>query len=148
MSKGISELMAIKLIPEIFDEVSMCTTPESVAQTLSRNQSPALKLALQYLFHPAVNFEFKELPKYTPDPGGENLSPSSLFVEMRRMYLFDKSKNLPLKKKNELLLQILESVHPSEAEFIGRMFTRNLQIPLLTYELVRKTFPGLLPEQD
>lgn len=138
--------MSIKLIPEIFDEVALCTTEDQITTVLQKNQSPALKLVLQYAFHPNVHFDLTELPKYKPDIGPLGMSPSSLFVEMRRFYLFDKSKQLPIEKKTVLLGRMLESMHPTESEFVGKILKRDFEIPLLSYDLVWFTFPGILPD--
>jgi hypothetical protein len=144
--KEITELMSIKLIPEIFDEVALCTTEDEITKVLQKNQSPALKLVLAYTFHPDIKFDITELPPYRPDVGEMGLSPGSLYTEMRRFYLFDKSKDLPLEKKTVLLARMLESMHPAESEFVGKILKRDLQIPLLSYDLVWYTFPGLLPD--
>jgi hypothetical protein len=145
VSKTIEELMSIKIIPEILDEIRACKTEDEVKQVLWKNQSPALKLMFQYVFRPegaTDDFTIKELPAFKPDVGPVGISPSSLFYEMRRFYTLLDSKKIPLEKKRNILIQILESVHPSEAKVVGQILKHDLEIPLLTEKLVRETlFP-------
>jgi hypothetical protein len=134
--------MNIKIIPEILDEISKCTTEEQIKTVLLKYNSPAIRLMFTYVFRPegaTDNFSFKELPAYKPDPAPVGHNFSSLFTEMRRLYIFMDSKKIPLKKKTELLVALLEAVHPSEAELLGKIFKHDLGIPLLTEDLVRET---------
>ena len=140
MSKTIEELMNIKIIPEILNEVKDCKTEKEVKQVLLKNQSPALKLILKCVFDPSITFTIKELPAYRPDKGPIGISPSSLFVEARRLYVLTDLKDLRYDRKKEILIQMLESVHPSEAELIGKILKKNLGIPLLTEKLVHELF--------
>lgn len=148
MVKSIQDLMAVKLIPEILEECAACSSEQEVAEKLKQNDSPALRMILAWAFAPRVSFDV-EIPKWKPDPNPIGLNPNSLFIEARRIYLFDKSKKLPPSKKKEILLNILESVHPSEAELLVRLLsTRDLGVPNLTYKAVRLAFPNLLPLID
>lgn len=148
MRKSIEDLMSTKLIPEILDECRECATENEVVDVLKRNTSPALKMILAWAFAPGVEFDV-EVPKWKPDPNPIGLSPNSLFVEARRIYLFDKSKDLPREVKRSLLLNILESVYPTEAQLLENLILkRDLGVPLLTYNTVRKAYPEILPLVD
>jgi hypothetical protein len=46
----------------------------------------------------------------------------------------------------ELLLQLLESLEPPEAEVYIAMLLKDLKVPYLTPKLVNEAFKGLLPE--
>jgi hypothetical protein len=135
--------MAIRLIPEILDEVKECTTEEQVKTVLLKNQSPALRLMFQYVFRPESVFTIKTLPEYTPDSGPLGLSPSSLFMELKRFYVLLDIKDIPERKKREILVQMLVSVHPTEAVLIGKIINHDLEIPLLTKKVVQELWPTL-----
>jgi hypothetical protein len=143
MAKTIEDLMSLKIIPEIFDEVRNCGTSEEVKKVLWSNQSPALKLLFQYVFRPESAFTITELPAFRPDPGPIGLSPSSLNYELGRFYVLQDVKQIPLKKKQEILVRILQSIHPSEAVLVGQIIKKDLGIPLLTKELVQSLWPYL-----
>jgi len=142
--KSVGELMNIKIIPEILDEVAACTTEEEVRKVLFKNQSPAIKKMFELVFRPEHTFTIKELPKYKQDPGPIGLSPNSLYVELRRFYVLEDTKVIPEKKKLEILTQILESIHPTEAELVGKIIRKDLGIPLLTKEVINSVYPGLV----
>ena len=141
--KTIEELMSIKLIPEILDEVRGCKTSDEVRTVLLANQSPAIKLMFQYVYRPDSSFTIKELLEFTPDPGPLGLSPSSLYYELGRFYVLQDAKVLGLKKKQEILVRICQSIHPSEAALVGQIIKKDLEIPLLTRELVESLWPNL-----
>lgn len=139
--------MAMKLIPEILALCSACTSDSEVIGILRKNQSPALRTVLQLAFHPDVVFD-TIIPVWKKDPNPIGLSPNSLFTEARRLYLFTEAKKLPKEKKTELLLLILESVHPSEAFLVESLLSnKGLGIDNLSYEVVSEAFPNLLPKR-
>jgi hypothetical protein len=142
--KTIKELLTIKLIPEIFDECREAKTEEEIEGILKKNQSPALREVLFYLFSPMVTFDVT-IPQYKTDGNPRELSPNSLFIEARRLYIFTTKRPLPQRKKSEILLNILESIHPSEAAFLVNLLeTKNVNIPLLTTDLIQRVFPALI----
>ena len=140
--------MSIRLIPEVLALCSACKTPAELIQTLRANASPAFKTILQYAFYPNVEWDVK-IPQWKPDPNPLGTSPNSLFMEARRLYIFTKAKDLSQEKKTELLLTILESVHPSEAQMLVDLIEhKDLGVKLLTYNVVREAFPEILPLTD
>ena len=50
-----------------------------------------------------------------------------------------------LQKRNELLLQILESLEPRDAEVIIGIFQKDQGVKGLDYKFVKEAFPNLLP---
>jgi len=65
------------------------------------------------------------------------------------MYMFRKgdqmAEKLTPQKRNELLLQILESLEPREAEVIIGIFQKDLGVRGLDYKFIKEAFPELLP---
>lgn len=146
--KEIKELLMVKLIPEILDDCDCCTTREAVKNILLKNNSPALRNILYFVFNPDQIFDVVVPEKWSPDPNPIGLSPNSLYTESRRLYIFTTKKLLPAKHKTQLIKSILESVYITEAELVLQIFNKDLGIELLTYDLVEETFPGLLPKQQ
>jgi hypothetical protein len=141
--RTIKELTMTFTIPEILAKFKACTTEDELKKVIWKYQSPALKMMFRYVFHPNSHFSFTELPDFKPDPGPLGLSPNNLTNEMRRLYIFMDSKKIDHDKKEQLLIQLLESVHPTEAALVGCIFRHDLEIPLLTKELVQSVFPKL-----
>jgi len=142
-NRSMKELTMTFTMPEILAKFRECKTEDELKRAIWKYQSPALKMLFQYVYHPAAQFSFTELPEFKPDPGPVGLSPNNLTNEMRRLYVFMDSKKIPHEKKELLLIQLLESIHPTEAALVGCIFNHDLEIPLLTREVVKSVFPGL-----
>ena len=48
-------------------------------------------------------------------------------------------------KREVLFTQILEGIHPSEVELLLQVKDKKIKCRGLTYNLVKETFPNLLP---
>ena len=53
--------------------------------------------------------------------------------------------NITPLKKEQMFIQLLESVTPEEAELLIQMKEKKLKVTGLSYNLVKDTFPHLLP---
>jgi hypothetical protein len=140
----------MKNIYEVFDEFEAAKTKKDRLNVIEKNLSKTLVDVLQYTFHPHFQWIVKEMPENykTPDtkPG---LSRCQLSTEIRKLYLFQKghetAENLTPRKRNELLIQLLESIEPREAEVIIGIFKKDQGVEGLNYEFVKEAFPQLLP---
>lgn len=135
---------------EILEQIDNAATKEEKKQILANNNTPYFRQFLEYAFHPDIQFYPKKFPDnyVTPDtaPG---ISFSDLQSELRRLYLFQKgnptAEALTEDKRNILLVQMLESFEPREAEVLIKIFNKDLKTKGLTYKLVKEVFPNLLP---
>jgi len=143
--KTLKELLEVKLIPEIFDQCRAAKTSDEVKAIISKNQSPAIWQVMAYAFHPEVVFDVP-VPAYKPDPNPAGLSPNSLFMEASRIYVFTtKRSDVAIKKRQQILLNILESVHPTEAKVLVDLIkNKAVNVPLLTVELLNSIRPNFL----
>jgi hypothetical protein len=111
---------------------------------LQQNNTAAFRELLRYAFDDAPWYR-KELPSFTPDSSPEGLAPTSLWAEIKRFYIFKEGYNLPTKRKDEILVQILESTSTKENELVRSMFDGSFKY---TYgfdrDAVEKAFPNLL----
>jgi predicted Zn-dependent protease len=55
------------------------------------------------------------------------------------------AESLTPRRREELLLQLLESIEPREAEVILGIFQKDLGVKGLDYKFVKEAFPNLLP---
>jgi len=137
---------------ELFDDIKNLGKPNFETQRkrkelLLNNRSDHLEKFLRYTFHPDVKFM---LPKGRPPfhctaPGVTN---SKLIYGQIRMinYLTNEYKgNITPLKKEQMFIQLLESVTPEEAELLIQMKEKKLKVTGLSYNLVKDTFPHLLP---
>lgn len=143
--------MLIKLY-EIFDEFEAYPDHDYQVDLLRRNDSWSLREVLKGTFDPNIEFTIKEPPPYKPSDAPPGMGYTTIVQELDRAYLFQKnnprvSPNLTEKRKNEILIQILESLEGREAEVYMNMILKDLKVKGLTEEFVRETFPGLLSER-
>jgi len=139
-----------KNVYEILDEFAAAGSKQEKLQVLQNNWTPTLVNVLQYAYHPDIKWKVKERPvKYkTPDtlPG---VSYSNMNAELRRLYLFREgdpgAEKLTPQKREELLMIMLESLEPREADVIMGIFKKDLGVKGLTYKFIRDNTQGIVP---
>lgn len=106
--------MATKYITEILDEINK--DPSTISKY---RDNAALKFIFQYAFIPEQKFDLPEGdPPFKPDAGPLGMSPANFLQETRKLYIFTKARELPKVRKEQLFIQLLENVHPSEAKVL------------------------------
>lgn len=141
-------MSAEKLYSEIFEDFEKAATKQDRLNVLRKYDHPMFRLFLQAAFHPNVVFDVN-IPKYRPAVEPAGLNYTYLDSEMTKMYRFVKDHpsrppGLTDKKKTELLLVALESLHKDEAVLLEKLIKKDLGIKHLTPKLVDEAFPGLL----
>lgn len=140
----------MKNMYEIFDEIDIALTKKEKMRVIEQNLSQTLVNVLLLTFHPDYKWKYKEFPENYRIPDTKpGISVCQLGTELRKLYLFREgdstSENLSDKKRNELLLQFLESLEPREAEVVIGIFKKDQGVDGLTYNFVKEAFPELLP---
>lgn len=139
--------MAVAL-PTIFTEVAKAKTKEAKKEVLLRHeQNGVLKEILKYTFNPDIKFL---LPPGNPPYKtvvDESENPTYLYGLVRKLYLFVEGGNPNLKqaRREYLFIELLESIHPLEAELLLQIKDKKIKCKGLTYNLVKETFPELIP---
>jgi len=141
----------MKNIYEVFDEFEKAGSKKEKMDVIENNLSKTLIQVFELAFHPHYEWLVKEMPDtyqiHTDMLPG--LSPQTLSTQIRKLYLFRKgeptAESLDLEKRNKLLLEILESIEPREAEVVIGIFRKDLGVKGLTYKFVKEAFPNLLP---
>ena len=140
----------MKNIYEIFDEFEMATSKKEKLAVIEKNLSRTLIQVLELAFHPDYEWLINEMPNEykIPDtlPG---ISRCQLSTEIRKLYLFKKgdatAEKLSDEKRKQLLLQLIESLEPREAEVVIGILSKDLGVKGLNYKFVKEAFPQLLP---
>ena len=140
----------IKNVYEILDEFEVADNKADRQRILRENATPHFLQVLKYTFDPKFQFYVKSFPKDYQEPDTfPGLRYAGIESEIRRTYLFLKGEatadSLSEEKRNQVLVQLLESFEPREAHVIVNMMKKNLQTKFLTYNFVKETFPNLLP---
>ena len=138
--------MAVSL-PTILGEVAKAKNKDGKKAVLVRYDNGALREILKYAFHPDIKFL---LPTGNPPYKSvvdETDNPTYLYGLVRKLYLFVEGGNPNLKtnRREYLFIEMLESIHPDEAELLLQVKDKKIKCRGLTYNLIKETFPELLP---
>lgn len=132
------------LVSEVLKNVSNAKTSKEKIEILRQNDGPALKEILKIAYTPNVKFFVDKCVNYVDDGAPIGHSFSSLFQEYKRLYIFLESTNVKPERKKEILIQILESIHSSEAKLLVDIIEKNMSKYNLNKKLINEAFPGLI----
>jgi hypothetical protein len=141
----------MKNIYEIFDEFEQAKNKKERMSVIEKNLSPTLVQVFELAYHPNYKWKVKELPENYKIPTDilPGITFDNLNAQLRRLYLFlegdPRSEQLTERRRNEILVQMLESIEPREAEIILGIFQKDLGVKGLDYKFVKEAFPNLLP---
>ena len=141
----------MKNIFEVLDEFELAENKKDRMSVIERNLSKTLVEVFELTYHPNYQWLIKEMPDNYRIPNDvlPGLTSAQLSNQIRKMYMFRKgdemAEKLTPQKRNELLLQILESLEPREAEVIIGIFQKDLGVKGLNYKFIKEAFPNLLP---
>lgn len=137
-----------KTFYEIFEEVEKCKTKKDRIAKLQSYSGAPLKQVLGYTYDPNVKWLLPEgNPPYKP-AGADVEADGRLVSELRKLYLFvegptDTQKNLKQIRREQLFIELLESVDPGDAKVLLGMKDKKLPFKSITKKLVAEAFPNL-----
>ena len=140
----------MKNVYEIFDEFEEAKTKQERLKIIEKNLSKILVEVLELTFHPNYQWHITDVPDNYIEATNNlpGLSPLQLSTQIRKLYLFKKgdetADKLTPEKMNQLLLQILESLEPREAEVVFGILRKDQGVKGLTYKFVKEAFPQML----
>ena len=136
-------------IPLIFEDIAAAKSVTERKKILLEHESAPLKELLKYAFHPDVKFALPEgAPPYKTYLGSvDENNPTYLYPNIRKIYLFIEGGHdgLTTLRREQLFVQMLEELHPKEAEVLLQVKDKKLKYRGLTYKLIKTTFPDLIP---
>jgi hypothetical protein len=135
-------------IPRIFEEVAAANSIKARKEVLLENESKPLKEILKYAFHPDIKFALPPgKPPYKTIGSPDEYNPTYLYPNIRKFYLYIEGGHAGLTqlRREQLFIQMLESLHPKEADLVIQIKDKKLNYRGLTYKLVKTTFPEILP---
>ena len=139
-------------IGEILSDIDKTKSRQGKKNILTKFKDvKVLRHLLRGTFDPRVEWLVDEEPDFKKDditPEGEQ--PNSLYIEIPKCSLFVKghpsSAKVQLKRLKEILIQILESLHPTEAALYMQMLKKKSKVKGLTSKLVLEVFPNMYKE--
>lgn len=139
------------MIHEILEQVSQQTDKNAKINLIRQHSTPALREIFKYAFVPSLKFFTTTVPNYKQDNPPEGMSFNTLFNEYRRFYILTdplverqiSGKTTTEKRKREILTQILENIHPKEADILASMIRGDFN---KQYNLTKKLIEEALPD--
>jgi hypothetical protein len=141
----------MKNIYEVLDEFEIADSKKEKMKVIEKNLSKTLVQVFELAYHPQYQWLISEMPENYKIPTDmlPGLSPQTLSTQLRKLYLFQKgnpsAETLTEQKRQQILLQLLESLEPREAEVIIGIFNKDLGVKGLNYKFIKEAFPQLLP---
>ena len=136
-----------KEVFEIFEEYKKAETRKERLDVLKRYESNwAFKDILRGSFDESLIFDLPAgRPPFTPNK--PESTPSSLLKQHKEFGLYVQGSNTLTKfKKENKFIQLLESVHPEDAEYILKMVAKKPPCRYITKKIVQEAFPNLIRE--
>jgi hypothetical protein len=121
-----------KYIPEVLAEIN--NDPKAIEKFKGDG---ALSLLFKHAFDPSQKFLLPEGdPPYKEDPAPIGMTPAILKQELKRLYVFCRA-DLTAVRREDLFIQLLESVHPTEAKVVLAVKDQTLDklYPNVTHKL-------------
>jgi hypothetical protein len=129
-----------KYITEILQEIDK--DPKAIEKYKGNG---ALRLVFEHAFLEEKKFALPEGdPPYKKDAAPIGMTPANLYQEVRKLYIFCRT-DLKALRKETLFVQLLENLHPSEADLVLAIKDQKLSkmYPKITHKLVADA--GFIP---
>ena len=117
------------LLSEVFKKVNNAKTKPQKIKVLKENDSPALRAICKWSFDPNIVSAVPEgIPPYIPNEAPEGTEHARLSTEHNKLYYYIKGGHDAIQsvKRESMFVQLLEALHPSEAEVL--LHTKDKQL--------------------
>lgn len=135
-------------IYEILEKVSKSKTRKDKIAILQQHRNNwALKDVLRGTFDDLVKWNLPDgKPPY--EPADERSVPSNLSQHNKKFAYFlpnnKEGASLPSVKREKIFLDMLETVHPKDAELLVGMINKKMPVKGITKKLVQEAYPNLI----
>lgn len=134
---------------EILEKVENAKTKQDKIAILQKNEIMPLLDVLRGTFDETIQWNLPGgTPPYTPN--NPESPPSSLLRQHRNFKYFVKglreSNRLNPIRRERMFIDILEAIHPKDAELLVSMINKKSPVKGLTKNLVKEAFPQLIQE--
>lgn len=132
---------------EILDKISKAKTKKERLELLKKEDNNwALKDILRGSFDDVVVWLLPK-GKVPYEPAPEDTHPSTWTQQHKKLSNFAKGgpgSRMKNYLREKMFLDIIESIHPKDAELVVQMINKDLKLKGITKSLVKEAFPGLI----
>ena len=139
---------------EIFTDVAKETSINKKSEILQEHDSKGLQIFLRCVFDDKITWLVPDSkPPYEPNDAPEwDLADSRLEQEALKIGRFiqvdgqtpNQGRDLTKSRREELFIQLLEGLHPTEADLLLSGVKKKIKYKGLTKRVVQKAFPDLI----
>ena len=131
---------------EVFSAVERATTREQRIKILQDNNHHAVRDIIKGSRDPLVVFNLpKGRPPYTPNkPESTPSTFKKQNVKLKNFVVGGPGDQMQGYKREKLFIDLLEVIHPHDAELVLNMIEKKLPAKGLTKKIVEEAYPGLL----
>ena len=139
---------------EIFTDVAKETSINKKSEILQEHDSQGLQIFLRCVFDDKITWLVPDSkPPYEPNDAPEwDLADSRLEQEALKIGRFiqvdgqtpNQGRDLTKSRREELFIQLLEGLHPTEADLLLSGVKKKIKYKGLTKRVVQKAFPDLI----
>lgn len=125
-----------KYIPQVMEEIN--SDPSTITKY---KDDAAIRLIFEYAFDPEKKMILPEdAPPFKPAAEPLGMTPTNLYNELRRLYVFCRADLKPIKRES-LFVSMLEGVHPTEAKML--IAVKDQTLHKLYPKITRKVAEGV-----
>lgn len=141
----------MKPLYEVFDEFEQAKNKKERMDIIEKNLSHMMTEVLKLTYHPNYQWIINDIPENYKIPQDvlPGITHDTLNNQLRRIYIVQKgnetAEKLTPKRRNELMIQMLESLEPREAEIIAGILRKDQGVKGLDYKFVKEAFKDMLP---
>ncbi len=136
---------ARELYSEIFTKINNAKDKPKKIEVLKRYDTPNLRMVLKGAFDPKIEWDLPPgIPPYIANEAPAGTEHTYLEIEAKRFYNFVKGGNDAMNRKETMFIQLLEGLHPEEAEIVCLTKDKQLQSKYkITYDMVKEAYPDI-----
>ena len=131
-----------------FKKINDLKKKELIVDALKQNSSKVLKEILSYTYDENIIWLLPEGdPLYTASKDNPVDLLTGLVQQMRRIPIMlntGEYPNLKPSRREEIFLEIIQTIHPDDAKLLLAMKNRKLPFEYITMETIEKAFPQLV----
>jgi len=134
---------------EIFEEYKNAASREDRLEVLKKySDNYAFRDILRGTFDDSIEFNLPEgRPPFTPNK--PESAPTTLLKMHREFGLYvsgGRGDSLPAYKRENKFIQLLEGIHPEDAEYVLKMVAKKPPVRYITKKIVQEAYPNLISE--
>lgn len=135
-----------RAVHEMLNEIGKASNQTEKLKLIKQYDCRALRDVLHGTYDERVKFLVPE-PPIPYDPSSDNSPPSNLLRQTKNIFPYLVNPRIKQLKREELLIRMLESIHPKDAAVVEQMLKKE-PYKGISRGLVKKAYPNFFPKDE